>query len=198
MNQNAKYLIFFFLFVFFTLPSNAEEKKDLYHHIQVVGVIDFNTLILEDGKEVNLIGVSSPLRLEGMSLYNYIKRTGLTGKVLDELGAECDKFTGNLILNKMVRLEFDRTRISRDGRLLAYVWYEIIPNSHLKDIDFPSYYITELKENESGHLGTFVFLNATILRAGYGTPLVFDSNTKYLDLFNDSYLKAEDEGTTLF
>ena len=71
--------------------------------ISVVGVIDGDTVELEDGRRVRLIGIDTPER--------------------GELDADsATSLTERLVLRKSVRLEFDRDQKDRYGRTLAYVY----------------------------------------------------------------------------
>jgi len=73
--------------------------------ITVVGVIDGDTVELEDGRTVRLIGIDTPERGD---LY-YDSASALTER---------------LLLRKRVRLEFDSDKIDRYGRTLAFIWVD--------------------------------------------------------------------------
>lgn len=77
------------------------------------------------------------------------------------MGKESAKFTTGLVLGKDVRLEFDVQKKDRYGRLLAYVYLED---------------------------GTFV--NAEIIKQGYGSPMTVPPNVKYAELFRKLYQEA--------
>jgi micrococcal nuclease len=108
------------LILFFLLPaSHAEIHK-------VKRVIDGDTLLLVNGERVRLIGVDTP-------------ETKHPQKPVEHFGREAYLFTKKMIGGKEARLEFERQKRDRYGRLLAYVY--------LLD-------------------GTF--LNAEIIKQGYG------------------------------
>jgi micrococcal nuclease len=102
---------------------------------QVSHVIDGDTIILDTGEKVRLIGIDTP-----------------------EVGQPCyaaaAAFSASLVLNKKVDLEFDIDRHDLYGRLLAYV------------------YIND------------IFVNGSLLKAGYAKPLRFPPNTKYAIIFD--------------
>lgn len=71
--------------------------------ISVIGVIDGDTVELEDGRTVRLIGIDTPER--GDNYYD-----------------SASALTESLLLRKRVRLEFDSDKIDRYGRTLAFIW----------------------------------------------------------------------------
>ena len=83
------------------------------------------------------------------------KRNGKDISSIQELGRKAASFTKALCLNKKVRLEFDVEKHDRYKRLLAYVY--------LLD------------------RGTFV--NAEILKEGYGQVMTIPPNVKYAEYF---------------
>ena len=85
---------------------------------------------------------------------------------------------------KPVILEYDAQKKDEYGRTLAYVFYEIVPYSHIKEIKQPPEgYEMVTRVNEQGYDGTFVFLNATLIKSGYAQALVLSPNVKYQGLF---------------
>lgn len=76
---------------------------------QVRRVVDGDTLLLEGGEHVRLIGIDTP-------------ETKHPDKPVEPLGPEASRFTTSLVGNGTVRLEFDRERRDDYHRLLAYVY----------------------------------------------------------------------------
>lgn len=72
---------------------------------QVVGVIDGDTIELGDGRKVRLIGINTPERGEP----GYDSAADLTDR---------------LVGGRQVRLEYDRDRLDRYQRTLAYIWVD--------------------------------------------------------------------------
>lgn len=72
---------------------------------QVVGVVDGDTIELGDGRKVRLIGINTPERGEP----GYDSASDLTDR---------------LIGGRQVRLEYDRDRLDRYQRTLAYIWID--------------------------------------------------------------------------
>ena len=95
-----------------------------------------------------------------------------------QLGNEAKNFTKHLVENKRVRLEFDAGPKDKYGRLLAYVY---LLNNNQND----SQYV----RNSKGE----VFVNATIMKLGYASPMTIPPNVKFADLFRNLYQEARAE-----
>ena len=72
-------------------------------------VIDGDTLVLDGGERVRLIGVDTP-------------ETVHPTKPVERFGKEASAFTKRTVEGKEVRLEYDQERTDRYGRTLAYVY----------------------------------------------------------------------------
>lgn len=79
--------------------------------IVVKRAVDGDTLLLEDGRRVRLLGVDTP-------------ETKREGTPVQPWGPEAHEFTARLVEGKTVRLEFDRERQDKYGRVLAYVYVD--------------------------------------------------------------------------
>lgn len=134
-----------------------------YADILVTRVVDGDTLMLESGERVRLIGIDTPEIHQSEKLYRDSQRTKQDIRTIKELGRRAWKFTRDLVESKRVSLEFDVEKKDRYGRLLAYVY--------LKD-------------------GTFV--NAEIIKQGYAYLLTIPPNVKYADLFLKLYQEARE------
>jgi len=132
-----------------------------YDDIYVKRVIDGDTILLETGERVRLIGIDTPEMHESDKLYRDSRRTNQDIQTIKALGRRAWEFTKNLVEGKRVRLEFDVEKNDKYGRLLAYVY--------LKD-------------------GTFV--NAEIIKQGYGSLMTIPPNVKYADLFVKLFQEA--------
>ena len=105
--------------------ANAQERQ------RVKGVIDGDTIVLQSGEHVQLIGVRTPKTKRGAN-------------PAEPFGEEAYEFTKRLVEGKEIRLEIDPRAGFRDkhSRILAYVF-----------------------------LWDETFVNAEIIRAGYGRAL---------------------------
>ncbi len=134
-----------------------------YSDALVTRVVDGDTLILETGERVRLIGIDTPEMHESSKLYRDSKKSQEDVSVIKEMGRRSYNFTKRLIEGKKVRLEFDVEKHDKYKRLLAYVY--------LKD-------------------GTFV--NAKIVEEGYASLMTYPPNVKYVDLFLALYRQARE------
>jgi endonuclease YncB( thermonuclease family) len=138
-------------------------KSHNYADILVKRAIDGDTLQLETGERVRLIGIDTPEMHESDKLYRDSQRTQQDISTIKELGLRAYKFTKNLVEGKRVSLEFDVEKYDKYERILAYVY--------LKD-------------------GTFV--NAKIVQEGYASLMTIPPNVKYAELFLKLYRQARD------
>jgi len=134
-----------------------------YADVLVKRVVDGDTLLIESGERVRLIGIDTPEMHESNKLHRDGQRSGQDIRTIQALGRQSYDFTRQLVEGKRVSLEFDLEKQDRYKRLLAYVY--------LKD-------------------GTFV--NAEIVRQGYASLMTFPPNVKYVDLFLKLYQEARD------
>lgn len=135
----------------FVIPRSGQYN---YEDILVKRAIDGDTLELEDGARVRLIGIDTPEMHESGKLHRDATRSKQDISTIKALGRRSGEFTRNLAEGRRVRLEFDVEKRDRYNRLLAYVY--------LQD-------------------GTFV--NAKIIEEGYASLMTFPPNVKYADLF---------------
>lgn len=138
-------------------------KSYNYADILVKKVIDGDTLILENGQRVRLIGIDTPEVHFSQKLRRDSRRSQTDMATIQKMGRLAWEFTRRLLEGKRVRLEFDVQRYDKYGRLLAYVY--------LKD-------------------GTFV--NAEIIKEGYANLMTIPPNLRYVDLFREMYQKARE------
>jgi micrococcal nuclease len=148
--------------------DNPVDKGD-YSDILAAKVIDGDTIALENGERVRLIGIDTPESRINEKLKLDARRSGRDYAAITAMGKKAAKFTRQLVENKPVRLEFDVTKTDKYGRLLAYVF--------LSD-------------------GTFV--NAEIVKQGYADPMTIPPNVKYAGLFHDLYVEARAQNRGLW
>jgi micrococcal nuclease len=96
-----------------TVREPAVEEPIAEGRYDVQTVIDGDTLVLSGGARIRLIGVDTPET-------QYSKRSDGADQ---PLAIEAKEFTRRAIGKGPVRLGFDKERIDRHGRYLAYVWY---------------------------------------------------------------------------
>ena len=138
----------------------VEEIKEDYF-AKVTRVIDGETLELETGEQVKLIGIDCP-------------------ELDTEEGKRTKEFVEGLVEGKEVRLEFDVQQKDKYGRLLAYVWYN--PTVSAREMPMQGAYYDKFG----------IFINATIIKSGYASPMTVPPNVKYADLFQKLYQEARE------
>lgn len=94
------------LLVFCVSGLAAETSSARVRH-----VIDGDTLVLESGAHVRLIGIDAP---------EYAPQNGVD----EPFGKKASEFLKHLAEGRSVKLETDVEKYDRYGRLLAYVWLE--------------------------------------------------------------------------
>lgn len=164
----------------FTIPFG---KNYDYTDILVKRAVDGDTLVLENGERVRLIGIDTPEMHESNKLYRDAQRTKQDISTIQKLGRRAYEFTKKLVEGKHVRLEFDVEKHDRYGRLLAYV-YDIETYKRMIDILSPAGY--EIVN------GNEIFINATIIKSGYASLMTIPPNVKYADLFLQLYREARE------
>jgi micrococcal nuclease len=79
--------------------------------VAVRRAVDGDTLLLADGRRLRLIGVDTP-------------ETVRPDSPVEEFGPEAHEFTESHVGGRTVRLEFDKEREDKYGRILAYVYVD--------------------------------------------------------------------------
>ncbi len=89
-------------------PETLDERE-----YDVEYVVDGDTLLLASRAKVRLMGVDTPEVFE--------RGTGKRKDKPDRWGPEASEFTKNFVAGGRVRLRFDKERMDKYGRFLAYV-----------------------------------------------------------------------------
>jgi len=90
-------------------PSPPENLAEGTYPLQ--RVIDGDTLLLANGARIRLIGANAP-------------ETVQRDHAIEPWGAEARQFTAEFVSGGLIRLQFDRERLDKYRRFLAYVWVE--------------------------------------------------------------------------
>ncbi|HOW36299.1 MAG TPA: thermonuclease family protein [Candidatus Omnitrophota bacterium] len=169
---------FLFALAFFIFPFTGETKLTAelqiektsrkpanYDAVRVEKVLTADTILLEDGEKIKLIGLSAPEPPKKTRvLYDSYGFVITENDPTTTINQQAFDFARNLMENKTVRLEFDGQKKDRRFRTLAYVY--------LKD-------------------GTFV--NAEILRQGLADLEIVPPNVKYAPALRLAYQEARKE-----
>lgn len=92
-----------------TITPRAQRFPEAGVDYPVQRVVDGDTLLLETGHRVRLLGVDTP-------------ETKHPDRPVERLGREASQFTRRFVGDDPVRLEFDRERRDPYRRILAYVY----------------------------------------------------------------------------
>jgi endonuclease YncB( thermonuclease family) len=144
------------------VPPSAPEENAPVFY-KVWRVYNADILRLTNEQKVVLIGVDTPEPYINRKLFNEAKRTGQKMDQIKSAGKIALKFTKKMTEGKRIRLEFGEEPKDKYGRLQAYVFLEN---------------------------GTFV--NAEIIRQGYGRAVERGGNAKYFELFKQLEKEARD------
>jgi micrococcal nuclease len=98
-----KNLLLIFVFALFALASSTGNL------VKVTRVVDGDTIVLDDGTKVRLIGIDTP-------------ETKDPRKPVQYFGEEASAYTKRMLEGRDVRLEYDQQRLDKYGRTLAYVF----------------------------------------------------------------------------
>lgn len=104
------------LFFLLTLQACA-------HTFTVTRVIDGDTVVLNDGRHIRLIGVDTPESFTNRKLTKDAKALNQEKAAMQSLGKRAAAYTRSIALNKQVRIKGDREARDRYGRDLGYVFF---------------------------------------------------------------------------
>jgi len=168
-------------------------------------VIDGDTLKLTNGERVRLIGIDTPESKPNDKAMRDSKRTGQDIKTITKMGQKATDYIKGLIgysLPVEVRLDFDVQRKDKYGRLLAYVysgcycqWNNDESPCSMEEVPDHEYVILKGSKKDNVWCN---FVNATMIKAGYATPMTIPPNVKYADLFKELYEEAREQGRGLW
>lgn len=149
------------VFIFFKPVKPIEQR---YQEVAVIQVYDGDTIKIDTGERVRLIGIDTPEVHENPKMRRDSERTKKDLQTILVLGKKAKVFAQSLLEGKKVRLDFDVEQKDKYGRLLAYVY--------LMD-------------------GRFV--NEEIMRNGYAYPMTIPPNVRYADDFRAWYREAVEQ-----
>ena len=150
-------------------------KADVF---RVRHVVDGDTLELENGEKVRYIGIDTPEERR--------KEGGRWVRDPEPYAEEAARENRRLVEGKTVRLEFDREKRDKYGRLLAYVYVKI---GFFGNAGYDGEVLLDSHE---------IFVNAYLIQQGLAKPLVIPPNTRYAKRFKKLALLAKQKGLGLY
>jgi len=161
---------------------------------RITKVYDGDTVKITSGDKVRLIGIDTPEAYESDKLFRDAARTGQDVNRIKARGRLAAQFTKRIADGKPVRLEFDMERKDKYGRLLAYLFIPVCewgkdepPCQVEKNPDYEYQQLPGMNKDN----GLYVFLNASIMKAGFAEPMNIRPNTHYADHFQQLYAEAQ-------
>jgi len=155
-------------------------------------IISGDVIRLSNGEKVRLIGVDSPENQRNTKARKDSRETGQDIETIVKAGRAAADWLEEYFEGKKVFLRYDTQEKDKRGLTLAYVFaYDDI---HLLGGDLSRQLVKDFKKEWNDPLtqGNFVFVNGTIVKAGYAQPAPASPNLKYADAFEDLYQKAKE------
>ena len=179
------------------LENMAETSNEADMGI-VSRVVDGDTLEMDSGEKVRLIGVDTPESKDNAKLKRDAKRTGQDAATIIKMGEEAAEFTKKLVEGEQVRLEYDVQKKDKYGRTLAYAY--LLPKQAENYDNKAVLAFGRFLDDGYGGLGkaSLVFVNATLVKAGYAQVMTIPPNVKYQDLFVKLEKEAREKGRGLW
>jgi len=131
-NLNIKIFVILFLFVC--------ECRSFAFKSKVIRVIDGDTIVIQSGEKIRYIGMDTPEMKDPRPQVRYFAQ-------------KAKEVNANLVLNKIIDIEFDVEKYDKYKRLLAYIY-----------------------------VGK-TMVNAYLLKEGYASVLTIPPNVKYQEYF---------------
>ena len=143
------------------------QNDTTYQNVLIERIISADTIVLEGGKKIKLIGIKAPQAPRRPKVEYDKNGLPLEQIVLPENTFEekAFAFAYKLLVGKRVRLEFDATKSDEDFMTVAYVFI----------------------------IDTKVLANTEILRYGYANLQIQPPNFKYADQLREAYQEARRE-----
>lgn len=154
---------------------------------RVVKVIDGDTVALENGEHVRLIGIDAPESRDNERARRVSQKSGQDIQTITALGKASKDYLTKLVEGKQVILETDVGQRDRYQRLLGYIFLPIESAPASK-----KYHIVQRNDRN------YIFINATLALAGYASPLTVSPNVQYASLFQSMYNKAREQQNGLW
>ena len=164
--------------------SAPSVTKNSYY--QVRKVIDGDTIVLTNGEHIRLIGIDAPESHLNQRAKVMSSRSHRDIQSILAMGRVSKNFLTQLIEGKEVFLEYDVQKKDRYGRTLAYVYYPLAEKNTEPGLVPDVKLYTVQRDGRS-----YVFLNATIMRSGYASPLTIAPDNTYAQLFGQLYQEAQ-------
>ena len=143
-------------------------------------VVDGDTIVLDNGERVRYIGIDTP-------------ETKHPRKPVEYFGKDASVINKELVEGKWVRLEYDVQKKDNRGAQWVYAYLDDVSIFYGGIIERQLFDDVQFEWWQSPRRGQYVFINATIIKGGYATPVRNPPNVKYADLFEELYWEAKEK-----
>jgi len=189
LSMKNKILTALFIVCFSLSLAFAAELSKLEN---IQKVISGDTFQLKSGKKVRLIGVDAPEIEANKKAKEEAERTGQDVDAIVRRGKEAQEWVKTRLEGKNIFLKYDKKKKDSDGTDLVYAYlYDvstfyggIVYAQLFEDLQFEWWQVPQR--------GKFLFINATLVRAGYGLPVADPPNVEYASLFERAYQEAKE------
>jgi micrococcal nuclease len=141
--------------------ASSFDQPQNQRFFRVDRAVDGDTLKLDNGERVRLIGIDTPEMHENPKLHRDAARSGEDVQAILGQGRQAYDFTRKIVEGREVRLEFDVQPRDKYGRLLAYVY-----------------------------LSDGTFLNEEIIKNGFAYPMTIPPNVRHAEDFRSLFEQA--------
>jgi hypothetical protein len=156
------------ILIFLLMPCLAQ--AEMYF---IEKVVDARTLVLLTGEHVHLMGVNIP-------------ENRPDGSVATNNKEKASEYVRSLVSGSKVDLQFAEG-VDEEGYRQAYAWFLYPEENVMEALEFKDdYRMNEIVEDWGEHRYV-AFLNAVIIKAGYGTPKEHLDNSEYASLMVSLY-----------
>lgn len=187
MVNRAPVLILCALFI--TAPAFAAE---LYTLEKIERVISGNTFQLESGKKIQLIGVDAHEDEPNRKAKEDSRRFGKSLEEIVSMGKETTQWVKTQLEGRNIFLKYDKKQKGERGEELVYAYLYDVSTFYGGIVERHTYDDVQFEWWQVPERGGFIFLNATIIKAGYATPAIEPPNSKYGDELIAAYQFAKE------
>lgn len=160
-------------------------------------VISGDTFQLENGKKIRLIGLDAPEIKANRKAKEDSRRTGQSLEAIIKRGKMTMDWVVPRLKGKKIFLKYDVQKKDNRGAEWVYAYLYDVSNFYGGIIERQGFDV-QFEWWEVPERGSYVFINGTILKGGYATPVRNPPNVKYADLFEELYWDAKEKSEGLW
>ena len=171
---------------------------EMYTFEPIKRVISGDTFQLESGKKVRLIGADAPENEANRKAKEDSRRTGQDLDAIIKMGKMTIEWIKPRLEGKKIFLKYDVQKKDDRGAEWVYAYLYDVSGFYGGIVVRQLYDDVQSEWWELPERGSFIFINATIIKGGYATPVRNPPNVKYADLLEKSYLEGKEASEGLW